>query len=63
MLLTSQAQQTALAISRYLISLLSITGDAYNKILRLKAYSGTLKNHLSSTLDYTEVNFFHPTML
>ena len=44
MMLTSQAQQTVLAILSYLINLLSITGDAYHKMIRLKAYSDTLKN-------------------
>ena len=50
-------------MSRYLINLLSITGDAYCKTLRLKAFIDTLKKHLSSILDYAEVKFFHPPML
>ena len=55
MMLTSQAQQTVLAISSYLINLLFKTGDAYCKMLRLNAYSDTLKKHLYGILDYTEV--------
>ena len=47
MMLTSQAWQIVLAISSYLINLLSITGDAYCKTLRLNAYGDTLKKHLS----------------
>ena len=62
-MLTSQAQQTMLAISSYLINLLFITGDAYCKTLRLKAYSDTLKKYLYGILDYVEVKFFHPPML
>ena len=58
MMLTSQAQQTVLAISSYLINLLFNTGDAYYKTLRLKAYSDTLKKHLYGILDYTKVEFF-----
>ena len=50
MMLTSQAYQTVLATSSYLINLLSITGDAYHKTLRLKAYSDPLKEHLFSIL-------------
>ena len=52
-----------LAISSYLIKLPSITDDAYYKILKLKAYSDTLKKHLSSILDYAEVQLFYPPML
>ena len=57
-MLISQAQQTMLAISSYLINLLFITGDAYCKTLRLKAYSDTLKKYLYGILDYAEVNSF-----
>ena len=63
MMLISQAQQTVLAISSYLINLLYITGNAYYKILRLKAYSDTLKKYLSSILDSAKVEFFPPSML
>ena len=63
MMLTSQAQQTALAISSYLIKLLLNTGDAYCKTLRLKVYTDTLKKHLYGILDYAKVEFFHPPML
>ena len=62
-MLTNQAQKTMLAISSYLIKLLSITGDAYCKTLRVKAFSDTLKKHLSGILDYAEVKFFDPPML
>ena len=63
MTLTSQTQQTVLAISSYLINLLFKTIDAYCKILSLKAYSDTLKKHLYSILHYAKVEFFHPPML
>ena len=63
MMLTSQAQQTVLAISSYLINLLFNTGDAYFKTLRLKAYSDTLKKHLYGILDYAKVEFLYPPML
>ena len=62
-MLKSQAQQTVLAISSYLINLLFRISDAYHKTLRVKAYSDTLEKHLSSILDYTEMEFFHPPML
>ena len=42
-MLTIQAQQTVLAILSYLINLLFKTGNAYYKMLRLKAYRDTLK--------------------
>ena len=51
MMLTSQAQKTLLDISSYFINLLSITGNAYYKTIRLKAYSNTLKKHLSGILN------------
>ena len=51
MMLTSQAQQTVLAISSYFINLLFNTGDAYYKMLRLKAYSDILLKHLYGILD------------
>ena len=63
MLLTRQAQQTVLAISSYIINLLSIIGNSYHKMLRLKAYSNALKKYLSGILDYAKVEFFHPPML
>ena len=66
MILTSQAQQTMLAISSYLINLLFNTDNAYSKMLRLKAYSDTLinkKKHLYGIVDYTKILFFHPPML
>ena len=63
MMLTSQAEQTVLAISSYLINLLLNTGNAYCKTLRLKAYSDTLKKHLYGILDYAEVEFLYPPML
>ena len=63
MMLTSQAQQTVMAISSYLINLLFKTGDVYCKKLRLKACSYTLKKHLYGILDYAKVEFFHPLML
>ena len=63
MILTSQAQQTVLFISNYLIYLLSVTGDAYHKTLRIKAYSDILKKYLFSILDYTEVKFVYPPIL
>ena len=50
--LTSQAQQTVLAILSYLINVIFNTGDASLKTLRIKAYRGTLKKHLYSILDY-----------
>ena len=46
MMWTSQAQQTMLAISSYLITLLFKTADTYHKMLSLKAYSDTLKKYL-----------------
>ena len=46
MMPTSQAQQNMLAISGYSNNLLSITGDAYYKILRLIAYTDILKTYL-----------------
>ena len=61
-MLISQAQQTLLAISSYLINLLLNTSDAYRKMLRLKAFSDTLKKDLYSILDYTKVQFFYPPM-
>ena len=57
---TSQAQQTVLAISSYLINLLFNTGNAYHKTFRLKAYGDTLKKHRYGILDYVELDFFHP---
>ena len=63
MMLASQAQQTILAISSYLINLLSISNDVYYKTIRLKANSDTLKKYISGTLDYSEVELFHPPML
>ena len=63
MMLTSQTQQTVLAISSYLINLHFNTGDAYQKTLRLKTYSDTLKKHLFGILDYAEVEFLYPPML
>ena len=62
-MLTNQAQKTVLAISEYLINLLSITGSAYYKMLGLKIQINTVKKHLSGTLDYDIVKFFHPFML
>ena len=62
-MLTNQAQKIVLAISSYLINLLFNSSDAYCKILRLKAYSDTLKKHLYGILDYIEVEFLYPTML
>ena len=62
-MLTSQAKQTVLLISSYLINLLFNTGDAYCKTLRLKAYCYTLKKHLYGILDYAEMEFYHPPML
>ena len=62
-MLTSQAQQTVLDISSYLIDILSITGDVCHKMLRLKTYSDTIKKHLSGILDYSEVEFIHPPLL
>ena len=62
MMLISQVQQTVQAISSYLVNLLSITGDAYCKTLSFKPYNDTLKKHLSSILDYTEVKIFYPPM-
>ena len=59
-MLTSQAQLTMLAISRYLINLLSITGDVYCKMLRPKPYSAALKKYLFGILDYAKVKLFHP---
>ena len=65
MILTSQGQQIMLAISSYLINLLFNTDNAYCKILRLKAYSDTLKKkkYLYGILDYTKIEFFYPPML
>ena len=57
-MLTSTTQQTVLDFSSYLINLLSITGDAYCKMLRHKAYGDTPIKHLSGILDYAEVKFF-----
>ena len=51
MMLTSQAEQTMLAISSYLTNLLSITRDAYKKTLRLKTYNDTRKKHFFGVLD------------
>ena len=62
-MLTIQTQQTVLAISNYLIKLLSIFGGAYHKTLRLEAYSNTLKKHRYSILGSAKVKFFHPPML
>ena len=62
-MLTSQAQKIVLAISNYLINLLFNTSDAYCKMLRLQAYSDTLKKHLYGVLNYIEVEFLYPTML
>ena len=62
-MLTSQAQQTVLAISSYLINLLLNTSNAYFKMLRLKTYSDTLKKDLYGILDYAEVESLHPPML
>ena len=62
MMLTSQAQQTVLAISSYLINLLFNTVNTYCKTLRLKACSDTLKKHLYGILDYTEEEFVYPPM-
>ena len=56
-MLIRQAQQIMLAISSYLINLLSITSNAYCKMLRFKAYIDTLKKYLSGILDYTEVTY------
>ena len=61
-MLTSQTQQTVLAISGYMINLLFNTGNAYKKILRLKAYSDTLKKHVYDILDYTKVEFLYLSM-
>ena len=63
MMLTSQAQQTVMAISNYLINLLSIIGNAYFKTLRFKTHKDTLKKHLFGILNYTEVELFHHFML
>ena len=63
MILTSQGQQTILAIPSFLINLLSTTVYAYHKMLRLKAHSDNLKKYLSSILDYAGVKLFHPPML
>ena len=62
-MLKSQAQQTMLAISSYLINLLFNTSGAYHKTLRLKAYSDTLKKHIYGILDYTKMEFFFLPML
>ena len=62
-MLKSQAQQTVLAISSYLINLLSITGNVHHKMLRLKSYSDTLKRHLPGILHYAKVKIFHPPIL
>ena len=62
-MLRSQAHQTVLSISSYLINLLFNTGDAYCKTLRFKAFSYTLKKHLYCILEYNKVEFFHPPML
>ena len=63
MMLTNQAQQTMLAISSYLINLLFNTGNAYSKILKLKAYSGTLKKNLYGISDHAKVEFLYCSML
>ena len=63
MMLTSQTQQTVLAISSYLINPLLNTGNAYCKTLRLKSYSDTIKKHLYGILDYTKGKLFYPPML
>ena len=63
MALASQAQQTVLAISSYLINLLFNNDDTYHKILRLKAYGDTLKKHLYGVLDYVKVEFLYHSML
>ena len=62
-MLTSQTQQTVLAVSSYLINLVLNTGDAHCKTLRLKAYSDTLKKHPYRILDYAEMEFLYPPML
>ena len=51
-----------LVIPTHLSNLLSTTSDAYNKTLRLKAYSDTLKKHISNILDYAKVKFFNLSM-
>ena len=43
-----------LAISSYLINLISINGDAYHKTLALKAYYNNLRKHLLGILDYVK---------
>ena len=63
MMLTSQAQQTVLAISNYLINLLFNTGDLYHKTLRLKVYSDILNKYFYGILDYAKVEFLNPPML
>ena len=63
MTLTSQAKQTVLTILGYLNNLLSITTDAYCKMVKPKAYNNTLKGYLSGILDYAKVKVFHPAMI
>ena len=64
MRLTSQTQQTVLAIASYFVKLPSITGYEYGKTLSLKAYSDTLKKYISVYVcHYAEVKFFNPPML
>ena len=58
MRLPSQAQQTVLAISSYLIILLFNTSDSYCKTLTRKVYSDTLKKYLYGILDYAKVEVF-----
>ena len=62
-MLTNQAQQNVLAISNYFINLFFSIGNEYCKMLKLNAYTDTLKKHLYDVLDYTEVEFFYPPML
>ena len=63
MMLKNQAQRTVLAILSYLINLLSITGDTYHEIFRLRVNSDILKKKLSYILDYIIVEFFHSPVL
>ena len=51
MMLTSQAQKTILAISNYLVKLLSKSSDECSKMLRHKAYGDILKKYLFAVLD------------
>ena len=57
-MLASQAQQTVLAISSHLINLISFTGDAYIKTLKLKVYSDTVKKHLLASWTTPKQRFF-----